>query len=207
MKTANHGTLRALAQGDCLVVLHCRSSPVRLWLRDCLHAPDAVSNLLSVGRLINKGFRCSFEASRVTISSPSDCSTTFSFTCSLTGSLALLPLQFVAPESAAYARVTITRDLWHVRLGHIGESAIRALAKAASRITLDGVPFSVCEACIKGKHPHSPHPASSSRAPHLLDLIHSNVCGPFPVRTPMASCTSSSSCTTTATRLISALHG
>ena len=84
----------------------------------------------------------------------------------------------------SYTWVAVTKDLWHARLGHIGESAVRTLAKSASGIVLGDAPFSVCEACIKGKHPRSPHPASSSRASQLLDLLHSDICGPFPVRTP-----------------------
>ena len=63
VKTTNQGSLRALARGDCLVMLHCQSGPIRLWLRDCLHTPEAVSNLLSVGRLVSKGFHCSFKMS------------------------------------------------------------------------------------------------------------------------------------------------
>jgi hypothetical protein len=199
VQTANHGTLRALARGDCLVILHCESGPVCLWLRDCLHAPDAVSNLLSVGRLVNKGFRCSFASSAVTISSDPGSGATFSFTGPLTGPLALLPLEFVAPECAAYARVAVTRDLWHVRMGHVGEQAIRDLAKSTSGISLGGPPFSICKSCIKWKHPRSPHPASLSRAERSLDLIQSDICGPFPFAPCTASCTSSSSWTITPT--------
>ena len=37
------------------------------------------------------------------------------------------------------------------------------------------------------KHPWKPYPSSKSpHAEHMLDLIHSDLCGPFPVRTPHA---------------------
>ena len=140
--------------------------------------------MVLVHRTVFTSTRCSFETSQVTISSSPASSVVFSFTCPLTGTLALLPLEFVAPESASYTWVAVTKDLWHACLGHIGESAVRTLAKSTSGIALGDAPFSVCEACIKGKHPRSPHPASSSRALQLLDLLHSDICGPFPVRTP-----------------------
>ena len=35
------------------------------------------------------------------------------------------------------------------------------------------------------KHPHKPYPPSKTpRAEHMLDLVHSDLCGPFPIQTP-----------------------
>ncbi|KAI9463821.1 hypothetical protein HD554DRAFT_2026848, partial [Boletus coccyginus] len=43
-------------------------------------------------------------------------------------------------------------------------------------------PLSHCEACIMAKHPRKPFPPSKIPcASHMLDLIHSNLCSPFPV--------------------------
>ena len=50
--------------------------------------------------------------------------------------------------------------------------------------SMGGTSLSVCEACILGKHPRAPHPPSSSRAALALELIHSDICGPFPIQTP-----------------------
>ena len=37
------------------------------------------------------------------------------------------------------------------------------------------------------KHPHKHYPPSKTpRAANMLDLIHSNLCGPFPIQTPHA---------------------
>ena len=70
VRTANHGTLPTLARGDCVVLLRCGTETVKVRLHDCLHAPNAVTNLLSVGRLANKGFCRTFESSRVVITTP-----------------------------------------------------------------------------------------------------------------------------------------
>ena len=38
-----------------------------------------------------------------------------------------------------------------------------------------------CESCAHGKQHRHPFPPSLKQARHILDLIHSDVCGPFPV--------------------------
>ena len=42
-----------------------------------------------------------------------------------------------------------------------------------------------CEPCILGKHSRHPNPSSSHpRTTTLLELVHCDICGPFPVETP-----------------------
>jgi hypothetical protein len=55
MKTANHGVLLTKASGDCLVHLSMGGVSTVIKLRDCLHAPSACINLLSVGRMTASG--------------------------------------------------------------------------------------------------------------------------------------------------------
>jgi len=50
MKTANQGILQTKASGDCLIRL-IGSTTTTVKLQDCLHAPSACVNLLSVGRM------------------------------------------------------------------------------------------------------------------------------------------------------------
>jgi hypothetical protein len=51
MTTMNQGILQTKASGDCLVRLTLGSTTTIVKLRDCLHAPSACVNLLSVGRM------------------------------------------------------------------------------------------------------------------------------------------------------------
>ncbi|KAG1830941.1 hypothetical protein DFJ58DRAFT_634901, partial [Suillus subalutaceus] len=49
----------------------------------------------------------------------------------------------------------------------------------------DAMPLQQCESCIIAKHPRRPYPPSTEpKATQMLDLIHSDLCGPFPVITP-----------------------
>ncbi|KIK32411.1 hypothetical protein CY34DRAFT_42364, partial [Suillus luteus UH-Slu-Lm8-n1] len=76
--------------------------------------------------------------------------------------------------------------LWHARLGHVGGDAVKRLPLFATGVKVEtSLPLHTCEPCLLGKHPRKPYPVSDSpRAANLLDLVHSDLCGPFPVATP-----------------------
>ena len=39
---------------------------------------------------------------------------------------------------------------------------------------------SVCKGCAKGKNVRNPFPSSDSKTMRILEIIHSNACGPMP---------------------------
>ena len=160
-----------------------------LKLRDCLHAPEACANLISVGRMVRAGLSCNFEDDGVVVSRQGKCLARGS----MVGQLFTLNIEFLRPPCSAspetpsyfacFTQVPVTLDLWYHRLGHVGMEATRQLIKSASGVQ----PFlatepSHCEPCILGKHSRHPNPSSSRpRTTALLELIHCDVCGPFPV--------------------------
>lgn len=60
VKTANHGQLVASARGDCVADLTVAGRTQHIRLSECLHAPGTMVNLLSVGRMLKKGWSCLF---------------------------------------------------------------------------------------------------------------------------------------------------
>ena len=75
---------------------------------------------------------------------------------------------------------------WHARMGHPGGEIVKCLPLAATGVSVKSSrPLGKCESCIVAKFPRKPYPPSlHSPTSHMLDLIHSDLCGPFPVRTP-----------------------
>lgn len=80
-------------------------------------------------------------------------------------------------------------ELWHARLGHIGLPALHTLARQE---LVDGIDFSgwvdntldICEACVYGKTTRAAFPTGGERSQPTtrpLELVHSDLCGPFPV--------------------------
>ena len=72
--------------------------------------------------------------------------------------------------------------LWHLRLGHINSNRIQRLVKDGLLEPLDFNEFPVCESCLEGKMTKMPFNAKGNRAKDLLELVHSDVCGPMSIQ-------------------------
>ncbi|GJT92779.1 putative reverse transcriptase domain-containing protein [Tanacetum coccineum] len=69
--------------------------------------------------------------------------------------------------------------LYHSRLGHINKKHITQLRKDGVLELFNFKYDDVCESCLLGKMTKSPFTRSCERGEGLLDLVHTNVCGPF----------------------------
>ncbi|KAJ9540464.1 hypothetical protein OSB04_026970 [Centaurea solstitialis] len=69
--------------------------------------------------------------------------------------------------------------LWHCRLGHINKKRVGLLLKGGFLGTFDYKPFDNCESCLSGKMTKQPFNKENERATDLLEIIHTDVCGPF----------------------------
>jgi hypothetical protein len=73
-------------------------------------------------------------------------------------------------------------ELWHRRMGHLHYKALPIL-----REIVTGLPYfsveqqGVCRGCALGKNAKASFPSNESRSKGILDLIHSDVCGPMSV--------------------------
>lgn len=72
--------------------------------------------------------------------------------------------------------------LWHKRLGHISKRRLQQLVKFDILQALDFSDLEICVDCIKGKMTNC-RKLGSTRNSKLLELIHTDLCGPFQVNT------------------------
>ena len=201
IQTTNHGMLCTTGRGTCVADLILGGEKYRVILHDCLHAPSALTNLLSVGHMLEKGWDCEFKGSHNGKSARCQ----FSYDSEVLGDLPLIgnlchvELRFILPselfspalavqEISAVVESAATLDLWHARMGHPGGESVKRLPLVAMGMNIDrSKPLSQCEVCIMAKHPCKPYPPSKTpHAEHMLDLVHSDLCRPFPVQTPHA---------------------
>ncbi|KAL0405630.1 UNVERIFIED_CONTAM: hypothetical protein Slati_3876900 [Sesamum latifolium] len=70
-------------------------------------------------------------------------------------------------------------QLWHAKLGHISKDRIRKLVDSKSLEVDDLDNLQTCEFCLKGKMTKKPFVGQSAIANSLLDLVHTDVCGPL----------------------------
>jgi hypothetical protein len=87
------------------------------------------------------------------------------------------------PEKAYVSKTTDLGELWHRRMVHLHHGALGCL-----RQVVTGVPQvatdkeSPCKGCTLGKYARKPFQASEHRSKGVLDLVHSDVCGPMSVK-------------------------
>ena len=70
---------------------------------------------------------------------------------------------------------------WHCRLGHIGVKRMKKLHTDGLLESLDFESFDTCEPCLMGKMTKTPFSGIMERATDLLEIIHTDVCGPMNV--------------------------
>ena len=71
--------------------------------------------------------------------------------------------------------------LWHCRLDHIGVKRMKKLHKDGLLESLGYESFDACEPCLLGKMTKTPFFGTMKRATDLLEIIHTDVCGPMSV--------------------------
>jgi hypothetical protein len=75
---------------------------------------------------------------------------------------------------------TSSNELWHKRIGHLHYKALLGLQNMVC-----GIPSiylnknEICKGCMLGKNIKKSFPSSDNRAQVILDLVHSDVCGPM----------------------------
>jgi hypothetical protein len=74
-------------------------------------------------------------------------------------------------------------ELWHRRYTHINYQALPILKNMVEGISkLQSTHEGICKGCALGKNIKKPFSSNNNRSKEILDLIHSDVCGPMPVK-------------------------
>ncbi|GJX71637.1 retrotransposon protein, putative, ty1-copia subclass [Tanacetum coccineum] len=69
--------------------------------------------------------------------------------------------------------------LWHCRLAHISKKRIEKLQQEGLLKSTDDESFDQCVSCLSGKMTRKSFPYHPERATDLLEIIHTDVCGPL----------------------------
>ena len=97
-----------------------------------------------------------------------------------------LSIETVNMASATQDAVASKSYLWHLRLGHIGYGGLEAIVKKnlAEGLDIGSVKkWEICGGCALGKQTRVQfQSATTDRAKTLLEVVHSDLCGPM--RTP-----------------------
>ncbi|RDX79846.1 hypothetical protein CR513_39688, partial [Mucuna pruriens] len=169
----NDGVTKVIDVGDVCLQINTR---MQLWLRGVKHAPDVCFNLIFVHMLDDGGYDNHFGHGKWKLTKGNLVVARGEKISKLYWTKAL-----VAKDSVNV--MDMEASLWHRRLSHISEKGLTCLAKKGMLPRLKNVEFEKCSHCITGKQTRvsfKKHPPL--RKSELLELVHSDVCGPLKVK-------------------------
>lgn len=153
----------------------------KIRLDNTLYVPGLKTNLISISKTTANGYNVSFSDTQAIIRNPSGEPVVIA---EQRGDLYFFEDVI---ESAAMAKLKVNEtEGWHKRYGHLNEKDLKRLV---SKEMVQGIQLKqmeqmpTCETCIRGKLCALPFPQqSSSKSEEMLELVHSDVCGPMRTR-------------------------
>ncbi|CAL9015427.1 unnamed protein product [Prunus brigantina] len=151
-----------------------------LELEDVVYVPTMRKNLISVARLVKSKFTlnfddfgCSIFRNKELVGKANLVDGMFRLSCKTT-----MEINSVETQTNKEASYT----LWHKRLGHVSKDRIKILCKELVIPPLNHNTEEVCIECVKGKLTNL-RKKGAIGSKGLLELIHTDICGPFPTPT------------------------
>lgn len=172
--TVNSQDMQARSVGNVKISILTKTGVEEVTAEDVLHVPDSAANLLSVSKMVEKGFFVHFTPNGSKIEdSDGHCLGIMTNE----GGIFKLEMQ---KERGYFATKRSTAELWHQRLGHLNYDSVVTLSKEPT----SGICFEKTEnipsiPCVKGKHHRQPFSKEGSRATEMLEIIHAELCGPM----------------------------
>lgn len=178
ISTANDQVMCADKVGNVVLPV---SNTYNATIKNTVYVPDLKANLLSVSQIVKKNCSVLFDSVGCKIY---DSQKHVIATAKLEKDLFKLDLVDCTNTSnnfACHVSVENSKVLWHRRLGHINYTNLNKLKNGLA----SGIDFNdkdlvcKCEVCIQGKCHRLPFKDSDSQTKNVLELVHSDLCGPI----------------------------
>lgn len=148
-------------------------------ITDVLYVPGMKSNLLSLGQLLEKGYRMIMEDKMLKVI---DSNQKLIIKAPLTKNRIFKIEVQVMEHSCLAAAVSRDEWTWHYRFGHLNFRDLYELKRQGmvSGMPQISIPAEMCEDCVEAKqHRNSFKQHVESRSNCKLQIIYSDVCGPM----------------------------
>ncbi|GAU33702.1 hypothetical protein TSUD_148530 [Trifolium subterraneum] len=179
IKLANGNFIAAEGMGNVVIQM---SNGKKAVIEKVLNVPGMKCNLMSVGQLLEKGFKTVFEGEtlklfdskqRLILKTSQSQNRTFK-----------TQVKTIEDECLATSTEDKDSDLWHIRYGHLNFKSMFMLNSKNMVLGLPSViaPADTCTTCLLGKHPRSSFKSNlPMRSSEVLNVVHSDICGPIDV--------------------------
>ncbi|KAL0378772.1 UNVERIFIED_CONTAM: hypothetical protein Sradi_3182700 [Sesamum radiatum] len=155
------------------------SNHVRIELKDCYYVPSMVKNIISISMLDRDGYKFLINKNCFHLVHED----VYHILGTLVNGFYILQQSNLIMTAQHKRKVDDHENaqIWHARLGHISKDRIRRLVdtKSLEIDDLDHLP--TCESSLKEKMTKKPFVGQSAIAKGLLDLVHTDVCGPLSI--------------------------
>lgn len=186
---ATNASSEIVARGKVSFTADVRGDKKNVILKNNLHVPDLRSNLLSVAKITDNNCDVIFKK---------DCAMVVGqdgrtkLMAHRVGDLYLVREQeqysycVTSSNEKNSSKSSSALEVWHRRLGHLNVKDL--LTIYGRNETLQSLNLGKykgdlkCEICLRGKMTRIPFPKRSERKSELLDLIHSDPCGPMRIQ-------------------------
>ena len=170
---ADGNKMKIIGEGD--IIIKDEHTERTFKLVNVLFVPELKQNLLSVAMITSKGFSVLFTRDNVKICKSDKLHL---IAHNDNGMFRITPKVMMA--ECYTTNKTDDHIIWHKRLGHVGQSGMKELIKQG-HLNMKINDNINCESCILGKQTRNTFSLSETKSNEILELIHSDVCGPLPV--------------------------
>ncbi|GJX43241.1 retrotransposon protein, putative, ty1-copia subclass [Tanacetum coccineum] len=152
-------------------------------LDNCHYAPSITRGVVSVHHLVENGFVQCFTDFGILVSK----NNVFYFNVIPSNGIYEIDMHDLVPNVNSIYNVSTKRAkhnldstyLWHCRLAHISKKRIEKLQQEGILRSTDDESFDQCVSCLSSKMTRKSFPHRPERATDLLEIIHTDVCGPL----------------------------
>jgi len=185
VRLANQSSTYIKGKGSTTLTAFTNGQEKRVSLNNTLFVPELRTNLLSVGKMCDKGYRVTFDSKmadvtdkngRIVLKAERHNNGLYFLKTAPYNKSADTALQGNVDESST------ATEIWHKKMGHLNH---RDLAKCIRIGAIKGIDMRIldkitlCEVCAHGKMTKTPFSKRSSRSTNTLEIAHSDICGPM----------------------------
>jgi transposase InsO family protein len=185
IRVANDQFMSIRGKGTIRVKLEAHGKQCETTFGDVSYVPELCGNLLSVGRMIDRGYGVYFEDDACVIKNKTSGDLIGFAPREGEGNLFPLKAEVQAPGNTARLSQAVKANigLWHRRLGHLGADGVMQLVTKNLANDIDvskDDKLALCKGCVHGKQHRTPFPTEgATRAKDILEIVHTDVCGPM----------------------------
>lgn len=168
---ANSEAIPVQSMGKVNIQAKLNKNEHQIQVRNVLFVPELTTNLLSVSQLTKSGCRVEFTNTGCDI---------YNVNKNLVATAKLINNMYKLNVVSGNAYVATDLTTWHKRMAHLNIADVKRLPLCTEGVTIsDKEVNTVCIPCCEAKQTRLPFPHSGSRANGLLDIIHTDLCGPM----------------------------